>query len=62
MLAALTENHGTLDDEVQATFTVAEQEAFATIMGESTFALKTVCIGSWTSRFGKINARENRPC
>ena len=32
---ALKENHGTLYDEVQATFTMAEQEAFATVVGES---------------------------
>jgi predicted transposase YbfD/YdcC len=32
---ALKENHGTLYDEVQATFTMAEQEAFASVACES---------------------------
>jgi len=32
---ALKENHGTLYKEVQATFTMAEQEAFATVVCES---------------------------
>lgn len=35
MLAALKENHGTLYDEVQTSFTMAEHEAFATSMGAS---------------------------
>jgi hypothetical protein len=50
MLAALKENHGTLYDEVQATFTMAEQEAFASVACESARTIEKA--------HGRVESRE----